>query len=341
LFSRRSQDPEDELPRSYESRLIHFLLKRYKRAGTFARPLLNSSATTKVEFALALIQILDFDETNQVLTTNVWKRYRWNDELLIWNPADFGGLTDVRLPSNVIWTPDIVLYNNADEQQKTHEELIAVYHYGLVRWIPPAIYKSSCQIDMRNFPFDEQTCYFKFGSWTYDGDKLDLVFYDGLEDLDDREYIDSSEWGILSTSAKHSVKYYPCCGDEPYPDITFFLTVKRRTAFYVYVLILPSVLLSFLTLVLFWIPPQRPDRTSLGMSLFSSFFVLLLILVQSSPPTSASISLLGMYYCINMVMIALSTMLSTFVINITHNIHRKKVPQILKIVSVQIISKSY
>ena len=30
-----------------------------------------------------------------------------------------------------------------------------------------------------------------------------------------------------------------------------------------------------------------------GMSLFSSFFVLLLILVQSSPPTSHSISLLG------------------------------------------------
>lgn len=32
-----------------------------------------------------------------------------------------------------------------------------------------------------------------------------------------------------------------------------------------------------------------------GMSLFSSFFVLLLILVQSSPPTSHSISLLGKY----------------------------------------------
>lgn len=35
----------------------------------------NASQTVKIEFGLALIQILDFDETNQVLTSNVWKRY--------------------------------------------------------------------------------------------------------------------------------------------------------------------------------------------------------------------------------------------------------------------------
>ena len=117
---------------------------------------------------------------------------------------------------------------------------------------------------MKNFPFDEQTCHFKFGSWTYDGNKLDLTFYESLVDLDTREYIESSEWMILSTRAQHNIRYYPCCQDEPYPDLTFYLTIKRRTAFYIYVLILPSVLLSCLTVVLFWIPPQRPDRTSLG-----------------------------------------------------------------------------
>ena len=47
---------------------------------------------------------------------------------------------------------------------------------GLVVWEPPAIYKSSCIIDVEFFPFDVQSCKMKFGSWTYDGDQVSEVF---------------------------------------------------------------------------------------------------------------------------------------------------------------------
>jgi len=47
-------------------------------------------------------------------------------------------------------------------------------------------------------------------------------------------------------------------------DLTFTIKVKRIAAFYNYILILPCVLLSFLTLVIFWLPPESPAKMMLG-----------------------------------------------------------------------------
>jgi len=60
---------------SDEKRLIKMLLNNYEKVGVVGRPVLNQSETIHVNYGLALIQILDLDEKNQVLTTNVWSRY--------------------------------------------------------------------------------------------------------------------------------------------------------------------------------------------------------------------------------------------------------------------------
>ena len=97
---------------------------------------------------------------------------------------------------------------SADEQVKQHEELVAVYFNGTVKWIPPAIYRSSCEIDMRDFPFDEQTCFFKFASWSQDEYKVDLRMQRNSYELDLGEYVSSSEWDIMNTSANRYIRRY-------------------------------------------------------------------------------------------------------------------------------------
>ena len=70
------------------------------------------------------------------------------------------------VPSDMIWLPDIVLYNNADgNYQVTIMTKAKVYFNGTVIWVPPAIYKSMCQIDIEWFPLDSQTCEMVFGSF--------------------------------------------------------------------------------------------------------------------------------------------------------------------------------
>ena len=50
-----------------------------------------------------------------------------------------------------------------------------VYANGTVFWAPPARFRSSCKIDITYFPFDDQSCELKFGSWTYDGFQVDVT----------------------------------------------------------------------------------------------------------------------------------------------------------------------
>jgi len=52
---------------------------------------------------------------------------------------------------------------------------VTIHPDGLIVWKPPAIYKSLCPIDVEFFPFDEQTCTIKIGSWTYDGFAVQLL----------------------------------------------------------------------------------------------------------------------------------------------------------------------
>ena len=47
---------------------------------------------------------------------------------------------------------------------------------GDLLWMPQAILRSSCSFDTLFFPFDEQFCVLKFGSWSYNGFKLDINF---------------------------------------------------------------------------------------------------------------------------------------------------------------------
>lgn len=61
---------------------------------------------------------------------------------------------------------------------------------------------------------------------------------------------------------RHEV-FYDCCA-EPYPDVTFVVTLRRRTLFYALNLLIPCVLLSSMTLLVFLLPANSGEKISLG-----------------------------------------------------------------------------
>lgn len=54
---------------------------------------------------------------------------------------------------------------------------VIVSHTGEVVWLSHGIFRSSCDINVEFFPFDEQRCVLKWASWTYDGYQVSSTFY--------------------------------------------------------------------------------------------------------------------------------------------------------------------
>uniref|UniRef100_A0A9L0JR44 Cholinergic receptor nicotinic alpha 5 subunit n=1 Tax=Equus asinus TaxID=9793 RepID=A0A9L0JR44_EQUAS len=95
----------------HEDSLFKNLFQDYER---WVRPVEHLNDKIKIKFGLAISQLVDVDEKNQLMTTNVWLKQEWIDVKLRWNPDDYGGIKIIRVPSDSLWTPDIVLFDNAD-----------------------------------------------------------------------------------------------------------------------------------------------------------------------------------------------------------------------------------
>ncbi|XP_051903058.1 neuronal acetylcholine receptor subunit alpha-10-like [Hippocampus zosterae] len=296
----------------YAHKLLKDLLTNYTNA---LRPVADTEHVINVTLQVTLSQIIDMDERNQILTTYLWVRQVWMDAFLAWKKDDYDGLDTIRIPSSYVWRPDIVLYNSADDEfSSSMETNVVLRHDGQVMWDQPAITKSSCSVDVAFFPFDVQECHLTFGSWTHNGNQMDL--FNALDSADLADFIHNVEWEVLGMPAKKNVILYGCCSD-PYPDITFTLHLKRRSSFYIFNLLLPCMMISFLAPLGFYLPADSGEKVSLGVTVLLALTVFQLLVAESMPP-SESVPLIGKYYIATMTMVTASTALTIFIMNIHH-----------------------
>ncbi len=59
-----------------------------------------------------------------------------------------------------------------------------------------------------------------------------------------------------------SEKFYDCC-PEPYPDLKFYLVIRRRTLYYAFNLILPCIVTAVMTVLGFLLPPDSCEKICL------------------------------------------------------------------------------
>ncbi|XP_068187272.1 acetylcholine receptor subunit epsilon [Antennarius striatus] len=283
-----------------EKHLISDLFRNYNKN---IRPVARPEDKVDVQITLTLTNLISLNEKEETLTTNVWTELAWVDYRLSWNSSNYYGITIIRVPCKNIWLPDIVLENNIDGKfDVAYYANALIRSSGTVTWQPPAIYRSTCAIEVTYFPFDYQNCTLAFRSQTYSANEVNLVLPsdEGLVwewvDIDPEAFTENGEWAIIHRPARKvfNTQYSP--DDVEYQEILYNLIIKRKPLFYIINIILPCSLISSLVVLAYFLPAQAGgQKLTVSISVLLAQTVFIFLIAQKIPETSLSVPLIGKY----------------------------------------------
>ncbi|XP_074198501.1 acetylcholine receptor subunit epsilon isoform X1 [Camelus bactrianus] len=315
-----------------ELRLYHHLLDNYDPGS---RPVQKPEDTVTITLKVTLTNLISLNEKEETLTTSVWIGIDWHDYRLNYSKDDFGGVEILRVPSELVWLPEIVLENNIDGQfGVAYAANVLISDGGYVSWLPPAIYRSTCAVEVTYFPFDWQNCslIFRWGprpwlrsSQTYNAEEVEFVFAkdNGGEaiskiDIDTEAYTENGEWAIdfcPGVIRHHNAGSADGPGDT---DVLYSLIIRRKPLFYVINIIVPCVLISGLVLLAYFLPAQAGgQKCTVSINVLLAQTVFLFLIAQKIPETSLSVPLLGRYLIFVMVVATLIVMNCVIVLNVS------------------------
>ena len=273
-----------------------------------------------LNLSLAVRAFNNIDQIDGSITMNIWLRYNWKDPYIRWNPKDWGNVSVITLDTNpdlesFIWTPDIFLYNTAE---KPMDELFHtkanVYYNGDIFWSRPGLIKSTCTFDMTHFPYDQQDCYLKFGSWSYDSNEIFLGYNENPIDVSNYQRHD--EWDLVEYNATKNVVKYECC-EHPYHDIEFSYTLRRRPDYYNLNVVVPTFATAILIVMSLLIPLKSGERISFAVTILLSIIVFLLIVSDNLPRSDTEPLLSRMI--IGLIYYSLVVLIFTIVLSYIHH----------------------
>ncbi|NXD30840.1 ACHG protein, partial [Spelaeornis formosus] len=308
--------------RNQEEKLFQDLMSNYNRHLRPAR----GDEIIDVSLKLTLTNLISLNEREETLTTNVWIEMQWTDYRLSWDPEKYDNIQLLRVPSTMVWLPDVVLENNIDGTfEITLYTNVLVSPDGSIYWLPPAIYRSVCVIHVTYFPFDWQNCTMVFQSQTYSANEINLLLT--VEDghtvewifIDPEAFTENGEWAIKHRPARKIINSEHFTPDDiQYQQVIFYLIIQRKPLFYIINIIVPCVLISAMAVLVYFLPAKAGgQKCTVSINVLLAQTVFLFLIAQKVPETSQAVPLIGKYLTFLMVVTVVIVVNAVIVLNVS------------------------
>ena len=170
-----------------------------------------------------------------------------------------------------------------------------VYFWGAVVLSIPHNLRTSCSVDLRYFPFDNQTCTITY--FVALPSEYTRIVRDAASTVPAHLiFEENTEWeNIVPTLTNLNLTYHVSSElTESHSAVNLTITMKRVPTFYIIYLVIPSVVISFVSVMVFALPPESGERIGLSITSLLSYTVFLLMVSEVSPRGGKNMSLLGM-----------------------------------------------
>jgi hypothetical protein len=218
-----------------------------------------------------------------------------------WDPNDYGGLEQLVIASDSVWTPNLVLVNNVNKLEKIGDDwqLIRALSNGEVFNYPADVFSASCRVDVTFYPWDRHKCSFNFAPWGQSNTEL------VLDPTDDKVlttyFSENGAWAFYHSGVETSY------GGN---SIDFVLYLKRKPMYVFVNVILPIIFMAFLNTMIFLIPVESGERISYSITVVLAIAVFLTLVGDNLPKTSSPMSVFG-YYLLAVMIISIGITIVT------------------------------
>lgn len=118
------------------------------------------------------------------------------------------------------------------------------------------------------------------------------------------------------------------------------LIIRRKTLFYTVNLIIPTVLISFLSIFVFYLPTDAGEKMTLSISILLALVVFLLLISKILPPTSTVIPLIAKYLLFTFIMNIITIFCTVVIINYNYRTPRtSKMPYWMRRLFIDILPR--
>lgn len=112
-----------------------------------------------------------------------------------------------------------------------------VSHDTRVICIPQVTLEANCIPDLKYWPFDEQNCTIKIGSWYHHGKEIN--FNDTSVILDDYMLRENGDWTLKNVTERKDPGIYACCPNDTYPSMLYSFIIQRNAVSTTAAIIIP------------------------------------------------------------------------------------------------------